>query len=422
MSDANGQGAPGGAVAAVVIVSVVIIMVKIAILFSVWDKITRIFGSSPIAPDSRFQTLTMDKFLNDMEREKPIRFTSQQLRIATDNFTNLLGAGGFGSVYKGIFSNGTIVAVKVLYGSSDKRIEEQFKAEVSTIGRVHHFNLVRLYGFCFDEHLRALVYEYMGNGSLDKYLFLENNILGFEKLHEIAVGTAKGIAYLHEECQQRIIHYDIKPGNILLDPNFFPKVADFGLAKLCNRENTHISMTGGRGTPGYAAPEMWMPFPITHKCDVYSFGMLLFEILGRRRNLNIQLPESQQWFPRWVWKKFEDGELGELTIVCGVEENRREISERMVKIALWCVQYRPESRPVMSVVVKMLEGAVEIPTPLCPFQHMLDVTPDPNSSFNPLQSGSTFDSKYSSQMVTGSGGFVCDTPAMRKYEIQIAST
>jgi serine/threonine protein kinase len=240
----------------------------------------------------------MDKFLNDMEREKPIRFTSQQLRIATDNFTNLLGAGGFGSVYKGIFSNGTIVAVNVLYGSSDKRIEEQFMAEVITIGRVHHFNLVRLYGFCFEKNMRAVVYEYMGNGSLDKYLFHEKNILGFEKLHEIAVGTARGVAYMHEECKQRIIHYDIKPENILLDEKFCPKVADFGLAKLCNREKTHITMTGGRGTPGYAAPEMWMPFPITHKCDVYSFGMLLFEIIGRRRNLNIQLPESQQWFPR----------------------------------------------------------------------------------------------------------------------------
>jgi serine/threonine protein kinase len=372
--------------------------------------------------DSRFLTLTMDKFLNDMEREKPTRFNSQQLRIATDNFTTLLGSGGFGFVYKGIFRDGTIVAVKVLYGSSDKTIEEQFMAEVSTIGRVHHFNLVRLYGFCFEKYMRALVYEYMGNGSLDRYLFSENNILGFEKLHEIAVGTARGIAYLHEECQQRIIHYDIKPGNILLDANFFPKVADFGLAKLCNRENTHITMTGGRGTPGYAAPEMWMPFPITHKCDVYSFGMLLFEIIGRRRNLDIRLPESQrEWFPMWIWKTFEDGELGDqLTIVCGVEENHREMAERMVKVALLCVQPKPASRPVMSAVVKMLEGAVEIPTPLSPFQHMLDVAPLPNASSNPLQTDSTFDSEYSSQTVRGSG-FVRATPVMRKYEIEIAS-
>ena len=282
----------------------------------------------------------MDKFLNNMEREKPIRFTSLQLRIATNNFTNLLGSGGFGAVYKGIFSNGDIVAVKLLNGNSDKRIEQQFKAEVSIIGGVHHFNLVRLYGFCFEKHLRALVYEYMENGSLDKYLFCENNILGFEKLHEIAIGTAGGIAYLHEECQQQIIHYDIKPGNILLDANFFPKVVDFGLAKLCNRENSHVNMKEERGTPGYAAPEMWMPYPITQKCDVYSFGILLFEIIGKIKNHDDSLPKSPEWFPRWVWKKFEFGELGELSIVCGIEEKYMETAERMMKVAFWCVQYR----------------------------------------------------------------------------------
>ncbi|PRQ37326.1 putative protein kinase RLK-Pelle-RLCK-Os family [Rosa chinensis] len=292
----------GGAVVAIVLVALVCLM--IAITVEVWRNRRDQKGSSSYDP-----TLTMDNFLNDMEREKPIRFTSLQLRIATDNFINLLGSGGFGSVYKGVYSNGTLVAVKVLGGTSNKTIDEQFMAEVSTLGRIHHVNLVRLHGFCFERPHRALVYEYMSNGSLDKFLFHGNKILGFEKLHEIAVGTARGIAYLHEECQQRIVHYDIKPGNILLDVNFFPKVADFSLAKLCNRENTHISMTGGRGTPGYAAPELWLGLPITHKCDVYSFGMLLFEIIGRRRNLDLNLTESQYWFPRWGWKKFEAGEL-----------------------------------------------------------------------------------------------------------------
>ncbi|XP_008223765.1 PREDICTED: rust resistance kinase Lr10-like isoform X2 [Prunus mume] len=359
----------------------------------------------------------MDKFLNDMEREKPIRFTSQHLRIATDNFTNLLGQGGFGAVYKGIFSNGTLVAVKVLYGSSDKRIEEQFMAEVSTIGRIHHFNLVRLYGFCFEKHLRALVYEYMGNGSLDKFLFHSNKDLGFEKLHEIAVGTARGIAYLHEECEQRIVHYDIKPGNILLDANFFPKVADFGLAKLCNRDNTHITMTGGRGTPGYAAPEVWMRFSVTHKCDVYSFGMLLFEIIGRRRNLDNNIQDSQDWFPRWVWKKFEPGELEEIMVVCGIEEKDKERAERIVKVAIWCVQYIPEARPAMSVVVKMLEGAIEIPRPSTnPFHHLMSDTPYPPvyDTSNGTYSTSAYGSDPS-QTVTG-------TPIMKNHEIEIAST
>ncbi|MED6200146.1 hypothetical protein PIB30_082337 [Stylosanthes scabra] len=318
----------------------------------------------------------IENFLNHIQMEKPIRFTHHQLQIATDNYSSSLGSGGFGKVYKGVF-NSVMIAVKVLHGNySDKRIQEQFMAEMGTLGKIHHFNLVRLYGFCFEENLTALVYEYMENGSLDKYLLQENNVLGFEKLHEIAVGTARGIAYLHEECQQRIIHYDIKPANILLDRNFNPKVADFGLAMLYNRDSTHISMTaggGGRGTPGYAAPELWMPFPVTHKCDVYSFGMLLFEIIGRRRNVDSNVPESQEWFPMWVWRKFDGGELHESRLVCELLlEKHKVMVERMVKVGLWCVQYRPESRPMMSAVVKMLEGSEEIPQPLNPFQYLMD--------------------------------------------------
>ncbi|KAH1209259.1 LEAF RUST 10 DISEASE-RESISTANCE LOCUS RECEPTOR-LIKE PROTEIN KINASE-like 2.2 [Glycine max] len=397
----------------------VVIAVKVGILICVCRRRNQT-DSRPVIPGSKFLTLAIDKFLNDMEREKPIRFTDQQLRIATDNYSNLLGSGGFGTVYKGIFTNGTMVAVKVLRGSSDKKIEEQFMAEVGTIGRIHHFNLVRLYGFCFEKNLIALVYEYMGNGSLDKYLFHERKTLGYEKLHEIAVGTARGIAYLHEECRQRIIHYDIKPGNILLDRNFNPKVADFGLAKLCNKDNTHITMTGGRGTPGYAAPELWMPFPITHKCDVYSFGMLLFEIIGRRRNLDIKRAESQEWFPIWVWKRFDTAQLGELIIVCGIEEKSKEIAERMIKIALWCVQYRPELRPIMSVVVKMLEGSLEVPEPGNPFQHLMGAV----TFAHPVQDSQTYNTTTTSSgsfvMVTNSS-IICATPIMRKYEIELAS-
>ncbi|XP_022036569.2 G-type lectin S-receptor-like serine/threonine-protein kinase SD2-5 isoform X1 [Helianthus annuus] len=186
--------------------------------------------------DSQLIPLAMVQFLDDMEREKPIRFTSRTLRIATDNFSILLGSGGFGKVYKGLISNNKSVAVKVLNGTSSKRIKEQFMAEVSTIGRTHHFNLVRLYGFCFESNLIALVYEFMANGSLDNHLFKasksKGDLIGFDKLHEIAMGTARAIRYLHEECAQRIVHYDIKLGNILLDSNFCAKVADFGLAKL----------------------------------------------------------------------------------------------------------------------------------------------------------------------------------------------
>ncbi|XP_071699119.1 G-type lectin S-receptor-like serine/threonine-protein kinase At5g24080, partial [Rutidosis leptorrhynchoides] len=281
--------------------------------------------------------------------------------IATDNFSILLGSGGFGTVYKGIISNGTTLAVKVLNGSSDKTIEKQFMAEVSTMVRTHHFNLVRLYGFCFESSLKALVYEFMINGSLDNHLFKANEgaMIGFQKLHEIAVGTARGISYLHEECAQRIVHYDIKPENILLDSNFCAKVADFGLAKLWSRDKTHITMTRGQGTPGYAAPELWQPFPVTHKCDVYSFGMLLFDVIGRRRNKEVKLDDTQQWFPLWAWNKYEEKKLEDLITICEIEEKDQEAAERMLKVAFCCVQYKPENRQVMSIVVKMLEGELD---------------------------------------------------------------
>ncbi|KAM0026116.1 putative protein kinase RLK-Pelle-RLCK-Os family [Helianthus debilis subsp. tardiflorus] len=398
----------------------VIVVLKIAILVYVCHKRSNIQPTT-FVNDSRFIPLTMVKFLDDMEREKPIRFTSQQLRIATENFSIVLGSGGFGTVYKGIFSNGVVVAVKVLNGTSDKRIEEQFMAEVSTMGRTHHFNLVRLYGFCFESSLRALVYEFMVNGSLDNHLFKAKKgaMITFEKLHEIALGTARGIAYLHEECAQRIIHYDIKPGNILLDSKFCAKVADFGLAKLCNKDNTHITMTRGRGTPGYVAPELWMPLTVTHKCDVYSFGMLLFEIIGRRRNMDVTLGDSQQWFPIWVWDKYEKKQVNDLMVVCAIEEKDEQVVERMLKVALCCVQYRPDARPVMSIVVKMLEGALEVPEPLNPFSYMFSGI-EHNDSLARMAWNVGGSDQSSFQVVTKSD-VVMGTPVMRRYEITMAS-
>lgn len=325
--------------------------------------------ASKQSTDSKIEFTSVERFLDELLKEKPIRFSPQHLIDFTGNYSVKLGSGGFGEVYKGQLPNGVLVAVKVLRGTLTKRAEEQFMAEVGTIGRTYHINLVRLYGFCFDATVRALVYEYMENGSLDRYLFDKTHKIEWKKLHEIAVGAAKGIRYLHEECQRKIVHYDIKPGNVLLSANFSPKVADFGLAKY-DRDSTHIALTGARGTPGYAAPEMWSPVPLTHKCDVYSFGMLLFEILGRRRNLEFDRPESQEWFPRWIWKKFEQGQLDSVMPVCGIEEEDKDKAQRMSKVALWCVQYNPETRPSMSSVVKMLEGEEEIVAPVNPFQYM----------------------------------------------------
>lgn len=324
----------------------------------------------PVISESQVEFATMERFLSNMAREKPVRFSPDQLSAFTDNYSTILGSGGFGVVFKGLFPNGVQVAVKVLTSNWDKRVEEQFMAEVGTLGRTYHINLVRLYGFCFDPSMRALVYEYMENGSLDRLLFGENNRdIEWDMLHRIAVQTAKGLAYLHEECERRIIHYDIKPGNVLLDKNLDPKVADFGLAKLFSRESSQNSlMADGRGTPGYAAPEMWKPYPVTHKCDVYSFGMLLFEVVGRRRNFDDSLSESRTWLPRWTWEMYENNELPVMLSLCGITEKDRDKAEKMAMVALLCIQYLPEARPLMSNVVQMLEGSKEITPPSFPFQ------------------------------------------------------
>ncbi|KAI3694706.1 hypothetical protein L1987_77675 [Smallanthus sonchifolius] len=179
-------------------------------------------------------------------------------------------------------------------------------------------------------------------------------------------------------------------------------------------------MTGGRGTPGYAAPELWMPLPVTHKCDVYSFGMLLFEIIGRRRNMDVTLGDSQQWFPRWAWDKYEKKQLKELMIVCAIEEKDKDVVERMLKVALCCVQYRPETRPVMSIVVKMLEGALEVAEPLNPFAYLFAGV-EHNDSLG-RKAWSVGSSDWSSSEVVTQSTLVTGTPLMRRYEITMASS
>ncbi|KAK3126345.1 hypothetical protein QOZ80_7AG0555180 [Eleusine coracana subsp. coracana] len=323
------------------------------------------------------------------------------LAAITRGYSSPLGAGGFGDVYKGALPNGVAVAVKVLRSSGDHRdgirgrrsaAEQSFMAEVGTIGRTRHVNLVRLLGFCYHHHsptLRALVYEYVEHGALDAFLLHHHHaddLAGVDALRGIAVGVARGIRYLHEECgEQKIVHYDIKPGNVLLDGDLTPKVADFGLARLVDPDATHVTVSGPRGTPGFAAPEMWTRSGVTEKCDVYSFGMLLFEIVGRRRNFDEDVPESQRWFPEMAWNKYQEGKLVDLVLssrrsrsesvaaaVVDDEEvvRRGEVVERMCETAFWCVQQRPEARPPMGVVVKMLEGEMDIPPPVNPFPHL----------------------------------------------------
>ncbi|GKV49313.1 hypothetical protein SLEP1_g56069 [Rubroshorea leprosula] len=336
-----------------------------------------------------FDASTMENFLQEWDKEKPGRYTAQQLDDFTSNYSKRLGSGAYGDVYEGQFPNGVKIAVKLLKEKYEGATKKQFMAEVGTIGRTNHINLVRLYGFCYDRNISALVYEFMENGSLDNYLFAKEEMIEWEKLHVIAVGIAKGIAYLHEDCQQRIIHYDIKPANILLDANFLPKVADFGLAKLCNRDSTHDSVTGFKGT-----------------------------LVGKRKNKVSSSSESLDWFPKVVLDKYQKGELVELIKSYGIKNKDMEKAERMSVVALWCVQDLPGARPPMSAVVKMLEGGVEIMPPPKP-THLLFSSLGTSAVKPPnVDTGS---SSFSSEEST-SYWYKETTSIMAKYEIQVASS
>ncbi|PVH37694.1 hypothetical protein PAHAL_5G061700 [Panicum hallii] len=292
-----------------------------------------------------------------------ISFKYSDLQFLTRNFSERLGAGSFGTVFKGVLPDTTTLAVKKLEGFHQG--EKQFRAEVSTIGNIHHMNLIRLLGFCSEGAKRLLVYEYMPNGSLDKHLFDSGSVtLNWKIKHQIAVGIAKGLAYLHEECRDCIIHCDIKPQNILLDASFVPKVADFGLAKLLGRDFSRV-LTSMRGTVGYLAPEWISGEAITTKADVFSYGMMLFEIISGKRNLEHSETNMETFFPVLVARKLLEEEVhtlfgSELTNDVSVE------LERACKVACWCVQDSESSRPTMGEVVKILEGLVDVAMPPVP--------------------------------------------------------
>ncbi|CBI22598.3 unnamed protein product, partial [Vitis vinifera] len=298
----------------------------------------------------------------------PMNFSYRNLQSRTGNFSQLLGTGGFGSVYKGSLSDEALVAVKKL----DKVLshgEKEFITEVNTIGSMHHMNLVRLCGYCSEGSHRLLVYEFMKNGSLDKWIFpskhCRDRLLDWGTRFHIAIATAQGIAYFHEQCRNRIIHCDIKPENILLDENFCPKVSDFGLAKLMGREHSHV-VTMVRGTRGYLAPEWVSNRPITVKADVYSYGMLLLEIVGGRRNLDMTFDAEDFFYPGWAFKEMSNGttrKVADRRLEGAVEE---EELERALKTGFWCIQDEVFMRPSMGEVVKMLEGSLEINTPPMP--------------------------------------------------------
>jgi serine/threonine protein kinase len=316
----------------------------------------------------------------------PMRFDYEELETATDNFKTLIGSGAFGVVYKGVLPDKTIVAVKKIINIGIQG-KKDFFAEMAVIGNIHHVNLVRLKGFCAQRGHRMLVYEYMNRGSLDRNLFggVGQPVLEWQERVDVALGTARGLAYLHSGCEQKIIHCDIKPENILLHDHFQAKLSDFGLSKLLSPEQSGL-FTTMRGTRGYLAPEWLTNSAISEKTDVYSFGMVLLELISGRKNCSFRSRSHSMdddhnnssgnnrnssnssttgliYFPLYALEMHEQKSY--MDLADPRLEGRVTIDEveKLVRIALCCVHEDPSLRPNMVTVVGMLEGGTPLPQP-----------------------------------------------------------
>ncbi|XP_009792456.1 cold-responsive protein kinase 1-like isoform X1 [Nicotiana sylvestris] len=295
-------------------------------------------------------------------------FNFHTLKKATKNFhsNNLLGSGGFGPVFLGKLGDGQLIAVKKLSVDKSQQGEREFLAEVRLITSIQHKNLVRLLGCCSDGAQRLLVYEYMKNRSLDQILYGKSDIFLYWKArHQIILGIARGLQYLHEDSHIRIVHRDIKASNILLDDKFQPRIGDFGLARFFPEDQAYLS-TAFAGTLGYTAPEYAIRGELTEKADIYSFGVLVLEIISCRKNTDLSLPSEMQYLPEYAWKLYERSRLIDL-----VDPKMREdgIVEKDVMqtiyVAFLCLQPHANSRPPMSEIVAMLirnVAIVETPT------------------------------------------------------------
>ncbi|XP_052137160.1 proline-rich receptor-like protein kinase PERK8 [Oryza glaberrima] len=292
-------------------------------------------------------------------------FTYEELHQITNGFAakNLLGEGGFGSVYKGCLADGREVAVKKLKGGGGQG-EREFQAEVEIISRVHHRHLVSLVGYCISEDQRLLVYDFVPNDTLHHHLHGRGMpVLEWSARVKIAAGSARGIAYLHEDCHPRIIHRDIKSSNILLDNNFEAQVADFGLARLAMDAVTHVT-TRVMGTFGYLAPEYASSGKLTERSDVFSFGVVLLELITGRKPVDASKPLGDESLVEWarplLTEAIETGNVGEL-IDSRLDKNFNEAEMfRMIEAAAACIRHSASRRPRMSQVVRVLDSLADV--------------------------------------------------------------
>lgn len=320
------------------------------------------FGGGSSSVDRKRRALRHQSGIDEGVLENINLFSYKELRYATDDFdvSSKIGRGGFGIVYKGILKDGTQVALKKLSAESKQGLRE-FLAEIRTISNVKHPNLVELIGCCVEGSHRILVYEYAVNNSLDRALLGKKSTqinLDWGQRSAICIGIARGLAFLHEELVPRIVHRDIKASNILLDQELNPKIGDFGLAKLFPEDITHIS-TRIAGTTGYLAPEYALGGQLTMKADVYSFGVLVLEIVSGRSSSRANWGGMEKLLLEWAWELHEEGKLIEL-----VDPNLGNFPEeeitRYMKVAFFCTQSAASRRPLMSQVVDMLSRNIRL--------------------------------------------------------------
>ncbi|XP_023913128.1 G-type lectin S-receptor-like serine/threonine-protein kinase At4g27290 isoform X1 [Quercus suber] len=349
---------------------------KMKVIVIVVVAIASVFGVLWILYCLCKMTSLRDKMENNVMIDQNIKGQSEDLEVpffslatiatATNNFSinNKLGEGGFGLVYKGTLTDGQEIAVKRLSQSSGQGLNE-FKNEVTLIAKLQHRNLVRLLGYCVEGHETILIYEYMPSGSLDSFIFDQTRagVLGWSKRFNIICGIARGLLYLHEDSRLRIIHRDLKASNVLLDSNMNPKISDFGMARIFGGDQTEGNTKRVVGTYGYMAPEYAIDGLFSVKSDVFSFGILLLEILSGKKNRGSFHPSHGQNLVGNAWKLWKEGKPLELIDTCLEDSCILLEIVRCLRISFLCLQQHPEDRPNMSSVVMMLHGESSLPEP-----------------------------------------------------------
>ncbi|XP_028751418.1 putative serine/threonine-protein kinase [Neltuma alba] len=346
----------------VLVVLIILIVLLIMLLLFARAEVMKIIASS------KKQQGSADFFSGSVQEMS--YFDYQTLKKATMNFhpDNLLGSGGYGPVFRGKLADGRLIAAKTLNLNKVQQGEKQFLAEVRLITSIQHKNLVRLLGCCIDGPQRILVYEYMKNRSLDLILNADNNqFLDWSTRFQIILGIARALQYLHEDSHMRIVHRDIKASNILLDDKFHPKIGDFGLARFFPEDQDCLS-TQFAGTLGYTAPEYATRGELSEKVDIYSFGVLLLEIISCRKNTDFTLPSEMQYLPDYAWKLYEKSMLMDLVDpklrAHGFAE--KDVMQA-IHVALLCLQSSANLRPPMSEIVALLTFKIEmVTTPMRP--------------------------------------------------------